>query len=66
MNKADKQEIKEALKICESYAPDKCRMCPLGWLEDHFEDCQPVIAKMALELLEEQQREIDALREERK
>ena len=53
MNQADFDETVEALKICSSYAPDKCDHCPIAWLWDHGYDCQPKLAEAVLELLKE-------------
>ena len=53
MNDADRYQVLEALEICSSYAPDKCYKCPYGWMEDHGEDCQPVVSEFALSMLKE-------------
>lgn len=62
MREADRKEIWEVLEICSSYAPDKCNRCPFDKMEDHGEDCRPVMAEMALKLLKEQQKEIERIK----
>ena len=60
----DREKVMKALEMCET--KEECVLCPYtdwcGDYEDYAVDCTSMLAKDALALLKEQEKEIKALR----